>query len=58
VKQINVVALQLKLLGFIKIHHVFHVSLLEPYHTSIIQGRIYDPLSPIEINGEQKYEVN
>ncbi len=32
VKQINVVVFQLKLLGSMKIHLVFHVSLLEHYH--------------------------
>ncbi len=57
-KQIIIVALQLKFLGFIKIHHVFHVYLLEPYHTSTIPRRIYDPPPPIEIDGEQKYEMD
>ncbi len=40
-----------------KIHLVFHVSLLEPYHTSTILGRICDPLPPIKVDGKQKYEV-
>jgi len=57
VKQINVVAFQLKLQGSMKIHHVFHVSLLKPYHTSTIPRRIYDPPPPIEVNGEHKYEM-
>jgi hypothetical protein len=35
-----------------RIHLVFHVSLLQPYHTSIILKRIYDLLPPIEVNGE------
>jgi hypothetical protein len=35
-KQINVVTFQLKLLGSMKIHPMFHVSLLEPYHVSTI----------------------
>jgi hypothetical protein len=52
-KQINVVVLQLKLLGSIKIHPMFHVSFLEPYHTSTIPKRIYEPPPPIEIDGEQ-----
>jgi hypothetical protein len=51
-KQTNIVAFQHKLLGLMKIHLVFHVSLLEPYHASTIPGRIYDPLPPIEIDGE------
>ncbi len=42
-----------------KIHHVFHVSLLgRPYHVFLIVGRIHDPPSPIENNGEQEYKVN
>jgi len=40
-----------------KIHLVFHVSLLEPYHTSTILGRICDPPPPIKVNGEQEYEM-
>jgi hypothetical protein len=40
-----------------KIHLVFHVSLLEPYHMSTIPGRIHDPPPPIEIDGEHEYEV-
>jgi hypothetical protein len=41
----------------IKIHYVFHISLLEPYHTFIILGKNHEPPSLIEINGEQKNEV-
>ncbi len=57
VKQINVMAFQLKFLGSMRIHHVFHVSLLEPYHASTILGRIHDPPPPIEIDGEHEYEM-
>jgi hypothetical protein len=46
-KQINVVAFQLKFLGFMRIHLVFHVSLLEPYHASMNPRKIHDPLPPI-----------
>jgi len=56
-KQINVVAFQLKLLISMKIHHVFHVSLLEPYHVSTILGKICEPPPPNEISDEQKYEM-
>jgi hypothetical protein len=31
--------------------------LSEPYHASTILGRICEPPPPIEINGEEKYEV-
>jgi hypothetical protein len=56
-KQINVVAFQLKLLCFMIIHLVFHVSLLEPYHVSTIPGRIHDPPPPIRVDSEQDHEV-
>jgi hypothetical protein len=57
VKQINVVTFQLKLLDSMKIHLMFHVSLLEPYHALTIPRRICEPPPPIEVDGEQKYEV-
>jgi hypothetical protein len=41
-----------------RIHFVFHVSLLgQPYHVFIIVGKIHDPPSPIENNGEHGYKV-
>jgi hypothetical protein len=40
-----------------RIHHVFHVSLLEFYHTSTIPRKIHDPPRPIEVDGEHEYEV-
>ncbi len=57
VKQINVMAFQFKLPSSMKIHQVFHVSLLKFYHTSTIPRRIHYPPPPIEVNGEYKYEV-
>ncbi len=48
---------QLKLPNSMKIHHVFHVSLLEPYHMFTIPRKIHDPFPPIEVNGEHEYEV-
>ncbi len=48
-KQINVVAFQLKLLGFMKIHFVFHVSLLEPYHMFTIQEESMIPLHLLKL---------
>jgi hypothetical protein len=57
VKQINIVAFQLKLPNSMKIHPMFHVSLLEPYHVFTIPGITHKPTLPIVVNGEQKYEV-
>ncbi len=56
-KQINVMAFQFKLPSSKKIYHVFHVSLLEPYHASTILRRIHDPPPPVKVGGEQEYEV-
>jgi len=35
---------------------MFHVSLLEFFHTSTNLGRIHDPLPCIEVDGEHGYE--
>ena len=40
-----------------KIHPVFHVSLLEPYRTSIRPGREQPPMEPEEIDGDLEWEV-
>jgi hypothetical protein len=40
-----------------KIHLVFHVSLLEPYKSFTIPRIIHDPPSHSEVDGEQKYEM-
>jgi len=52
------VVFQFKFIGFMKIHLMFHVSLLEPYHASTNPKNIHDPLPPIEVNGEQEYEMD
>ena len=40
-----------------QIHPVFHVSLLESYTESRIQGRNLPPPPPVEVQGEAEYEV-
>ncbi len=57
-KQISVMAFKFKLLGFMRIHSMFHISLLEPYHTSTISRKIHDSPPSIKINGEQEYEMD
>jgi hypothetical protein len=57
-KQVNEVAYRLDLPSFMKIHLVFHVSLLEPYRESTIPGQLPAPPPPIEINGEEEFEVS
>jgi hypothetical protein len=41
-----------------RVHTVFHVSLLEPYIESGIRGRKQEPPPPVEVEGELEYEVN
>jgi hypothetical protein len=57
VKQINVMVFQFKLPGSMKIHPMFHVFVLEPYHMSTIPRRIHDPPPSTKVDGEQKYEM-
>ena len=40
-----------------KIHPVFHVSLLEPYHASVRNDRRQEPPPPEEIEGELEWTV-
>jgi hypothetical protein len=40
-----------------RIHPVFHVSLLEPYHANTISGRTQPEPPPIEVDGEEEWEV-
>jgi hypothetical protein len=58
IKQINDVAFRLELPTSMKVHLVFHVSLLEPYKKSSIPSRSQAAPPPIEINGEEEFEVS
>ena len=57
-KQINEVAYRLELPNSMKIHLVFHVSLLELYKEPTIPSRLQAPPLPIEIDGEEEFEVS
>ena len=41
-----------------KIHLVFHVSLLELYKDSTILGRLQAPPPPIEVDGAEEFEIS
>jgi len=40
------------------IHNVFHIDLLEPYHPNSIPGRSEPPPPPVEIAGNEEFEVD
>jgi len=56
-KQINLVAYQLEFLLFMKVHLVFHVSLLKVYKESNNLGRTQQLPPCVEIKNHIKYEV-
>ena len=41
-----------------KIHHVFHIDLLTPYHETEVHGTNFTQPPPDLINGEEEYEVD
>jgi hypothetical protein len=56
-KLVGLVACQLELPPQFKIHNVFHVSLLEPYHENPIPECHQEPLAQVEIEGQEKFQV-
>ena len=50
-------AYRLTLPPTMKIHNVFHVQLLEPFVDNTINNRIQPPPPPIEVEGQEEYEV-
>jgi hypothetical protein len=56
-KLVGLVACQLELPPQFKIHNVFHVFLLEPYHENPILERHQEPLALVEIKGQEEFEV-
>lgn len=50
-------AFRLKLTPQMRVHPVFHVSLLEPYRENPFPARRQEPPPPIEVEGDLEYEV-
>lgn len=57
VRQISAVVFELLLPPTLKLHPVFHVSLLEPYIANTIPGRYLPPESPVIVDGVPEFEV-
>ena len=57
-EQIGSSAFRLKLPSAIKIHPVFHVSLLEPHVANPFPARVVDPPPALQVDGVEEFEVH
>jgi hypothetical protein len=57
VGKINDVAFKLKLPPSMKIHDVFHVSLLEPFFANNLNGHSTQPSHPVLVDSEEEYKI-
>ncbi|KAH7315890.1 hypothetical protein KP509_21G069700 [Ceratopteris richardii] len=55
--KINLVTFKLELPSTMRVHPVFHVSMLEPYQISPVRGERPSPSPPIEIDDHEEFEV-
>ena len=55
--QIGTSSYRLELPSSVKIHPVFHVSLLEPHNPNTFPGRVVAPPPPVVVDGAPQHEV-
>jgi len=56
--KIGTSAYKLALSPSIVIHNTFHISLLEPYQDNQFPSQIKEPLPPIQIEGQDEYQLD
>jgi len=56
-KQVSPCAYELELPGSRRIHQVQPVALLDPVSEDPLQGQVTPPHSPVEVDGEEEYQV-
>lgn len=56
-RRVGELAYELKLPSDLKVHPVFHVSLLRAHRASTLPGRHPSEPAPIDVDGEEEYEV-
>jgi hypothetical protein len=57
-KQVSPYACELELPAAMKIHRVQPVSLLDPVVEDLLEGEGVLPPSPVEVDGEEDYQVS
>jgi Chromo (CHRromatin Organisation MOdifier) domain len=57
VDEVGTVAYRLELPASMRVHPVFHLSFLKPFHRDSDEGREQPPPPPVVIDGEEEYQV-